>query len=183
MTREEWLMRAAAELRSHVFPDYAQPPRVWVSVGFPKGSRGRGKAIGQCWDGALSTDGAAHVFIHPALLEPETVLATLAHELVHAAVGVEAKHRGPFVELARKVGLVKPWTATSPGPELLARLADIARGLGAYEHAGLDPATIKRQVSRMRKWECPCGIIVRAGSDDLQALCQRCEMPFLKAEA
>jgi len=38
-------------------------------------------------------------------------------------VGCDQGHKGEFVALCKKIGLVKPWTATTPGPELAATLA------------------------------------------------------------
>lgn len=182
-TREAWLTTGADALRALVFPEHAQPPRVWLSVGFPKAAKGRGKAIGQCWDGSLSTDKAPHIFIHPTLMDPSAVLVTLTHELVHAAVGVEHKHRGSFITLAREVGLMKPWTATPPGPALLAEVDHIAKTLGPYPHAGLDAPTKPKSANRNRLWTCGCGPMVsghkiRAASDELQIICLRCGEHF-----
>ncbi len=173
-TREAWLTRAVERLRDDLFPPEQKPPRVWVSVGFPKGHRGRGRAIGQCWDGSLSGDGAPHIFVHPALVDPVAVLAVLAHELVHATVGVEAKHRGPFPELCKRIGLVRPWTATTPGEETLIALEAISRGLGPFEHSALTPPTVTREKSRQRVWKCACGIPVRAANDALKLRCEDC---------
>jgi hypothetical protein len=173
-TREAWLMRAADALREQLFPPERQPPRVWISVGFPKGHRGRGRAIGQCWDGALSGDGAPHIFIHPALVDPVAVLAVLAHELVHATVGCEAKHRGPFPELCKRIGLVKPWTATSPDEPTLLALTALSRDLGPFEHSALTPPTVTREKSRQRVWKCACGIPIRAAHDALTLRCETC---------
>lgn len=54
----------------------------------------RNQAIGECWRADASADGNAHVFISPVLAGNDAgacahVLETLAHELVHAAVGHE----------------------------------------------------------------------------------------------
>jgi hypothetical protein len=184
--RESWLQAGAQALRALVFPDTMQPPRVWLSVGFPKAAKGRGKAIGQCWDGALSTDKAPHVFIHPTLMDPAAVLTTLTHELVHATVGVEHGHRGAFITLAREVGLCRPWTQTPPGPVLLSQVEDIARVLGPYEHAGLDAPQKPKSKNRNRLWTCACGPMVaghkiRAASDELEVICLKCGEQFKRA--
>lgn len=184
MTREEWLAGAVSHLRplierAEVEGDLAiKVPRVWVSVGWPKGHRGRGRAIGQCWDGTQSTDRAPHVFISPELAIADVVLATLTHELIHAALP-GAKHRGRFVEVARAVGLVRPWTATTAGPELGAELAKMAGKLGKYPHASLAPlAATQKPGSRLRLWVCECGVRVRVASDVFMASCLRCGREF-----
>jgi hypothetical protein len=173
-TREEWLTAASAIIS----PEVGAPPS-YVSVGFPKGRSGKRRAIGQCWDGRLSQDGRAHMFICPTLAEPVEVLAVLAHELCHAATPGKG-HKKPFIELARAFGLVKPWTATTPGPECAARLAHLANTLGAFPHAPLALVEKKKQTSRMRLWECACEPVVkvRCASDDFDATCNVCESPF-----
>jgi hypothetical protein len=52
-TREYWLKRGVEKLRA-LFPKEL-PNDLQVSVGFPKG--GRGKAIGQCWYPTVSDCG------------------------------------------------------------------------------------------------------------------------------
>jgi hypothetical protein len=119
-TREAWLLAGIDRMARSTFPTCALPK--WrVATGWPKGSRGSSKthSIGQCWDRASSEDGSYEIFISPELDHPVTILATLAHEMVHAIVGCDAGHKGEFPALCKKIGLVKPWTATSPSPELL----------------------------------------------------------------
>ncbi len=63
LTREEWLQAGINGL-ALMFAEIGETvPEVYVSVGFPKGARGKGKAIGQCHPSALSGDEKAHVFI------------------------------------------------------------------------------------------------------------------------
>ena len=124
-------------------------------------------AIGQCWDRTNSNDGTYEIFISPELDQPFEILHTLAHEMIHAIVGCEAGHKGEFVTWCKRIGLVKPWTATTPGPELAATLAIYALQLGPYLHARLNDVR-KRQSTRMLKATCPnpdCEIRVSTDSD------------------
>lgn len=58
------------------------------------------------------------------------VLATLLHELCHAATGPgQAEHSGKFVKIARAVGLKPPWTETPPTRALSERLTGCCYGL------------------------------------------------------
>jgi len=163
-TREQWLMAGVECLRS-IFVDagFPIPSRVRVSVGWPGGRGKKSGVIGQCWPTDMAGDGLHHIFISPKLTDPIEVLATLAHELVHASVPKGSKHRGPFVKAAATLGLVAPWTATTAGPELRERLVAYAEGLGAYDHGGL--TALGRQAvqgTRMRKVECSeCGCVIR----------------------
>ena len=179
MTREQWL-RGAAERLSHDLALQGAWP-LHVSVGFPRGRRGRVRPVGQCWDGALSADRRPHVFVSPVLAEPVGVLATLLHELVHAEVGSEAHHRGAFITTSRRVGLLKPWTATTSSEDLLCRLNALAAELGGYPHAALTEKAQERSVSRLRLWECACPVKVRVASDRFAATCDDCEAPFERA--
>src|SRR5262245_7997560 len=69
-------------------------------------------------------------------------------------VGCDKGHKGEFGALCKLIGLVKPWTATAPGPELTATLAIYAAQLGPYPHARLSDVR-KRQGTRMLKATCP----------------------------
>lgn len=177
-TREAWLRAASVETGKLLAAVVPTVPTFHVSVGFPKGARGKGRAIGQCWDGGSSADGACHVFICPTLSVVVEVLATLLHEQIHATVGCAAGHRGSFSATCKKVGLVKPWTATTPGPDLRAKLETIATELGAYPHAPLAVPIRGTKGSRLRLWECGCGVKVRIASDDFHATCDDCGEAF-----
>src|SRR3546814_5983050 len=74
--------------------DAPLPARIRVAIGFTSSGR-KGKAIGECWDNRLSADGHFEIFIRPDLAHapdamPAQIAAILAHELVHAAVGIPA---------------------------------------------------------------------------------------------
>lgn len=171
-TREEWL-NACADLileknREVIEQHFGQDgidhlEHLKVSTGFPS-TGGLGKVIGQCWKSAAAEDGTTHhIFINPRLTDVVEVVATLAHEMVHAADDGEHKHRGPFVKAVQDMGLEGKATATFAG----AAFADWARGLdtkiGTYPHTGLVPLAVeKKQTTRMLKLEADCcGYVVR----------------------
>lgn len=137
--RENWLNRASAMMIKQIMipADVPPMPEKWaVSVGWPKGSK---KAIGQCWTPRVSAGEVTEMFISPALGDPVTVLATLLHELIHAAVGVEHKHGKLFSKPARRVGLEGKITATVPGEALTAKLVAMIEKLGSYPHSEMSP--------------------------------------------
>jgi hypothetical protein len=179
VTREVWLRNAAERLTPIIAGASGEKvPPVYLSVGFPKGARGKGRAIGQCWPGDLSADGTHHIFICPTLPDTGAVLPVLLHELIHATVGTAAKHRGPFAKTMKAAGMVKPWTTSSPGPELLTKLVSMAEALGPYPHATLSLPVRGSKGSRLRLWECECGVKVRVARDEFNATCDDCEQPF-----
>jgi hypothetical protein len=190
-TRESWLIAGAAELAERIItPTSGSPsPRPFcVSVGFPK-LRGRGaRGLSQTWTPSESDDTRHHVFISPVVSDAPTALLQLLHELVHcsaempADVGAEP-HNAEFVALAAACGLVAPWTSAKASPDLLTRLAVIARELGPYPHGALHPKRVASGTTRLRLWECGCSkpVKVRVASDDFQAHCDRCKKPFVRA--
>lgn len=169
-TREEFLQALVKALRAE-FPELGRG-RVAVSVGFPKGRRGgRGKAIGQCWPPELAEDKVSHVFIHPGL-DLADVPHVMLHELIHDTVGCGVGHKGSFVKLCKVVGLVKPWTATTPSEALASRLNALVKKLGTYPHGRLnaperDPSKPK---SRLLLLECPCGHKLRVAASTYEAM-------------
>ena len=178
VTREEWLLAACENLRGVIRAAGAECPPVAVSMGFPKGYRGRGRALGQCWDGCLASDGRPAIFISPTLAVPVRILDVLLHELVHAAVGSEHGHRGRFVTVARAVGLVGPPTATTAGADLKERLNAVAESLGPLPHAALTLADAPAVGSRLRLYECQCPVKVRVAADRFDATCNVCGFDF-----
>lgn len=162
-TREQWLQDSIKALKESVFKDAGiQVPDVYVSVGFPKGSRGKNKAIGQCHANILSADDKAHIFIHPMLDDSSRVLDVLVHELIHAVDNCEHGHKKEFAQMAKKCGLVGKMTATEAGFELGQRLNALVQELGEYPHAKLGEAEGdgEGKGSRLIKCECPdCGYI------------------------
>jgi len=180
MNREEWLTKAGTDLELVILnkTDLIVPPYC-VSVGFPKGARGRKKAIGQCWSTEVAQDEKFHIFISPELADPLRVLDVLLHELIHATVGTQEKHKGKFIEVAKACGLKKPWTATTAGEDLLPRLNQISTDLKAYPHGALIPRELEKPPgSRLRLWICRCNVKVRVASDDFLAACGKCGANF-----
>ena len=162
-TREEWLGAAAMAMRP-LFDEQgaADYPKFRVSCGWPKG--GRGKTIGQAWHPESSGDATAELFISPSLekLTHHGVVDTLLHELIHAVVGNEAGHKGPFRKLAKSFGLSGKMTATFAEGELENRLLELTSQLGPYPHAELSKLSVTKQGTRMRKVQCSnCDCILR----------------------
>ena len=166
MIREDWLQQMIDLLR----PDFEQigsplPEKIRVSCGFPSKSAlaSKGRRIGECWGVESSEDKSYQVFISPLLKEGIEVTSTLVHELVHTAVGIECKHRGPFVKVANAIGLEGKMTETTAGEALIARLKELIEQLGEYPHARLVASNKpKTQTTRMLKVTCKqCGCVVR----------------------
>lgn len=163
ITREEWLLKAVEEFKASVFKraNY-NVPTVKVSVGLP---RGRSRAIGQHWSPEASDDNLGSVFISPTLECGVEVLATLVHEMVHAAVGNAEKHGKAFKRCALAVGLCGKMTATEAGEGLKSDIQAVIERIGAYPHKKLNLKLrpTGTQGTRMLKVSChDCGYILRA---------------------
>jgi len=165
-TREEWLQNVTGHMAGW-YADLGYPlPKVRIAIGFPSTGR-RGRRIGECWDQGASADSTFEIYIRPDLAEPEEVAAVLGHELVHAAVGLECGHKGPFRKVAVAIRLEGKMTATVAGPAFLAAVAPILAAVGPLPHARLalgQSSGPKKQKARLLKAECQhqeCGYNVR----------------------
>ena len=126
--REAWLRAAYALLRRKLISE--APEHVAISWSFPAkgGSSATRRRIGECHyrvDGGSadgSIEGNRVLLISPILRTPFQLVETLLHEMVHAALPVGCGHRARFSRLAARVGLVKPWTATTASKELVQRI-------------------------------------------------------------
>ena len=121
-TREAWLHHVA-QCMGPMFEKLGAPlpAHLRIAIGFTSSGR-RSRNIGECWDNQCSEDRHFEIFIRPDLNEFKDLMsmqvaAILAHELVHAAVGVAARHGKAFRRVARGIGLVGQMAATTAGPE------------------------------------------------------------------
>lgn len=160
-TRENWFLAAVSEL-DQIFTDRDYKlPKIRIGCGFPVGSR---KWIGQCFGKDASKDKTSEIFVSPTISKPFDILEVITHELCHTIAGVTAQHKKPFIEIAKAVGLIKPWTATVAGEALSEKLTAITEKLGPYPHADLALAKkgTKKQSTRLIKVQCPkCDYIAR----------------------
>jgi hypothetical protein len=146
-TREQWLEKAIEVYFRPLFAqlDYTMPERIHVSVGWGVGqsraTQETANILATCWSGTVSADSFPHIFISPTLVKASEVLATLAHELVHATLDPEMSHGKDFRTLAEKIGLVGRMTATvadsASGAEYML-LAEESGELGPYPHSAID---------------------------------------------
>lgn len=164
MNRESYINALATELRPYFHSKGAMfPERIRYTCGWPsKGAGSRRKTVGQCFDASASADNHVEIIIGMSLDNEMEVAHTLAHELVHACVGVEAGHGPAFRKVALAVGLEGKMTDTTAG-ELFKRYAQpILDRLGPYPHKKLNYSNIKKQNTRMIKATCgECGYAVR----------------------
>ena len=136
--REQWLETAIELMKPHFAESIpgVEFPKVRVSVGWPGGKSGP-RTIGQCWAPFAATDNVSQIFISPVLDEELVVLATLAHEFIHAIDENKSGHKGAFGVMARAIGLEGRLTATVAGEALTAVFMTILEKLGTYPHAAI----------------------------------------------
>jgi hypothetical protein len=163
--REAWLHAVADGLREIFASQGATiPDKIRLTCGFPsKGAiSAHRQRLGECWSGAASKDGFIEIMISPVLDDPMRVAGVLAHELVHATVGNGHGHRGPFVKLARAIGLDGKMTATTEGNVFKQAVAPILESVGPYPHAELSKKARTKQGTRLLKLQCStCAYTVR----------------------
>lgn len=171
-TRESWLNHAAAVIRAEFGGDFQEYfgdegrkhlTNLLVSAGFPS-KMGLSSRIGECWAAEAAGDKIQHhIFINPRLEDPTEVVATLAHEMVHAADNGENGHKGPFTKMVRAMGLEGKPTATFAGDDFKEVVCKVLDECGFYPHVKLvSVAAPKKQTTRMLKVEAKCcGYTVR----------------------
>lgn len=175
-TREGWLNAFIAESADRFSEVGAELPRsIRASIGFTsKGARSN--RVGECWSETASNDGHFEIFIVPQTESAERIAGILTHELVHAAVGLEAGHGPAFRKIATALGLEGKMTATTEGDAWRTWASPIIEKLGPYPAAPMVSAvgqssTPKKQTTRMIKVECPeCGWHFRASRQNLDAI-------------
>ena len=155
-TREAWLNYVAQRM-APMFEKLGPPlpAQLRIAIGFTSSGR-RSRNIGECWDNQCSEDRHFEIFIRPDLSEskdllPMQVAAILVHELVHAAVGVAARHGKEFRRVARGIGLVGQMAATTAGPEFEEALQPILEAAGPLPHGRLQAAMGASSHSNRRK--------------------------------
>lgn len=167
-TREAWLHQAIGLLDRDLFKPQKiiLPEKLRISVGIPLGRKGKGShAVGQCWRDKASADGHIEIFICPELADPVEVLATVTHELVHAAGHWD--HKAGFKAAATALGLTGKMTATVASEDLTKTLKAMINALPAYPHGALNVHEgsgdgPRKQSTRMLKVLCDaCGYTFR----------------------
>jgi hypothetical protein len=184
-TREQWLATVSETLIKPLIASVSgnAAHRYRVSIGFPKGSRGGRKSIGQCWSPELSGDKVHEIFVSPELAAFEAV-STLLHEHIHGSAGLKCGHKGEFRRVAIAVGFVGKMTQTPCGPELKALIESWLAKLPAYPHAPLNGLQLKKQSTRMVKCECgECGYTVRLSRKWLEVAVPSCPVCEIEMES
>jgi len=154
-TRETWLAHAMTLIEPKFEAHGYKLPVTKAACGFAPGARG-GKALGVCISPKASAEGYTEIFISPTVSDPVTALGVLVHEMVHAAVGVEAGHGAMFKLCCSKLGLEGKATSALPGAVLRHWLTDeVLPMIGGYPHAAVDLNARKKQSTRMIKLVCP----------------------------
>ena len=187
ITREEWLIQSADIITDTIICQAADKlgvdydlEKFRVSIGNPQ-SKG---ALGECWAKKASSDGYNEIFITPHVDDSAKILATLVHELIHAADDLKSGHQHFFAQMARECGLVGKLTATTAGTRLNEQLLDIVDALGDIPHSKLSSThrVKKSQTTRMLKVECShCGFHFRASRTQIDKItihaCNACDHP------
>ena len=172
-TREAWLHAATQEM-APAFKEHGAPlpPKIRIAIGFPSAGL-RGRAIGECWSKECSEDEHFEIFIRPDYSDHEN-FTMLAHELIHAALGIEEGHGPNFKRVYKAIGLAGRATATYAGPEFIEAMRPVIAKIGEIPHGVMKSdrgvsTRKKKQKNRYHKCACPeCGYTVRAAKKWLE---------------
>ena len=184
MNREEYLELAAKGLTNYIGKAGYTMPVIKVSAGWPstKAFSSKSRNLGECWHHDMIDQEASHIFISPYLSDTVKVIGVLVHEIGHAILPKDAKHKKPFKQYMTAVGLTGKATATEVG-EVLKSFTDLlVDRIGTYPHDSIDKGPKqKKQTTRLRLWICKgCDLKLRVAKDDLNILCMACDLQFVK---
>ena len=162
LTTEQWLHEAWRLLTPLVegaiassFPHspgdtaelFPEPTKIQLSVGYWPNIPRKEQPLGYCADPTDCKDGETYtVFISPELAgdhrHTTLVLATLAHEMIHAWITNGHGHNRRFQMVAHELGFRKSYTCVSlktTSPKLLRELRRIGKKLGPCPWKPLKP--------------------------------------------
>ena len=186
MNREEYLELAADELTNYISKAGYKMPILKVSAGWPstKAFSSKNRTLGECWHHEMINQEASHIFISPYLSDTVKVLVTLVHEIGHAILPQEVKHKKLFKQYMVAVDLTGKATATEAGEVLKSFIDLLVDRIGHYPHESIDkPPKSKKQTTRLRLWVCKgCNLKLRVAADDLAVQCLACDLQFVKVE-
>jgi len=137
MNREAWLSMLARKMRPIFKKAKVEfPKRFAVSCGFPsRRAISKEPFYGQCWHWTSSANGTIEIFITPLLDDSLEISVVLLHEMIHASVDNIHGHGRPFIEAAKAIGMIPPYTRCMEGDDLSSELRLIVNSLPPYPHA------------------------------------------------
>ena len=186
MNREEYLELAASGLSDYISKAGYTMPKLKVSAGWPstKAFSTKSRMLGECWHHDMIEQEASHIFISPFLSDTVTVLGVLVHEIGHAILPKEVKHKKAFKQYMQAVDLAGKATATEVGEVLKSFLDLLIDRIGTYPHDSIDKGPKqKKQTTRLRLWICNgCNLKIRVAKDNLNLLCMACDLQLVKVE-
>ncbi|WP_342627530.1 transcription elongation protein SprT [Nguyenibacter vanlangensis] len=133
-------------------------PPFRVAVGFT--SRGMNKtAAGECWDKRASQDGRFEIFVGPQVRGAEDAAFILAHELIHAAVGLQHGHKGEFERIALLMGFPRPLTQIARmTPAMREWIDPLLSAIGNIPHAPLEWSILDEPGAKPKMRRTPGGV-------------------------
>lgn len=121
------------------------------------------RRLGECHGQASSKGGFYEIFVSPCMDDSLKVAGVVAHELLHAAVGIKEAHKGRFIKGMRHLGFKGKPTQAEPGEKLNDELRRVIESLGDYPHKALEPkGKLKKVEKKDTTLACvDCGCKVR----------------------
>lgn len=154
--KEKWLGHVSTEFNDYFIKAGHPLPKLRAVCGFtshgaPKPGA-KSETLGQCWYPQEQMDDKhVEIFVSPRIEDAVIVVATLAHELCHAALGAGFGHRKEFGSLARGMGLEGPLGSTRPGKAFRKMVEGIITEVGEMPKGKLDVSKMEPAHPKNRK--------------------------------
>lgn len=152
-----------------------QGARILYGVGYRK------RSFGTCFHAGWNERDAAIEIAARNQESPWQLAVTMTHELGHVLV---KGHRAPWRDACVRLGFTERPKAKH-GHEVGILVTDLGASIQAeIERLNSEKPTLafggglRKQTTRMRKYACPCGQIVRAATDTLRAVHVECGGEF-----
>lgn len=131
-TREEWLRAAVPLINEKIFSNEFEIEQYQVSSALLGGNKlGETVMPYQGEDVGLDDFFPPTIHIDEKIKEPETLIATLAHEMIHAFGDVKG-HGKAFGRYAGPAGFEKPYAQLSTNETLSMLCREVAKELGSW---------------------------------------------------
>jgi len=179
-TAEEWALAVVEAYRPQFEALGLEIPSITISPGFTGAGSRDTKVAGECWTSKASpTNDTFHIFLNPRITDSNYLAHVIVHEVIHATVGLQCKHRGAFRATAKALGFAGKMTQSEWSDEARIACDRILETIGVYPRPAFTGMTGRKKAkTRLLKVYCDCcGYTMRITQKWLDIAIPKCPSP------